>query len=231
MKRIPTSHASGSITILAVLLVCFLAWEAQGIILNFNDVDAVVASPDDYNYNPETGTGTYNDPGTSIVELSVDGSNADFFTGNGWQVSLHTSGMMAYEGALQFAFNSVISAASGSWSSWGFLAAGVYGQIHAIGETWYYGLRQDLGGGSFGYGWLEVERNASTTWTILGSGFNNGGEILAGEQEPAGPGDEGGGEGGSVVPEPNALSFFVIGTMMLMFARGKRFRFSASTSA
>lgn len=196
--------------------------DAQATILNFNDVDAVVSSPDDYNYNPETGGGTYNDPGSSVVELAVDGSNADFLTGNGWQVALHLEGMFAYEGALQYAFNSVISAASGAWSTWGFLAAGEFGQVHTIGESWYYGIRHDEGGGTYGYGWLNVERNDSDTWTILASGYNAEGDILAGEQAPENPGGEN--EGGSVVPEPNTLSIFIVGTMMLMSARGYWFR-------
>lgn len=216
------------------MLVCsftvILASDVRAVILNFNDVDAVVSSPDDYNYNPETGTGTYNDPGSSIVELAVDGSNADFLTGAGWQVALYADGMFSHEGVLQFAYNSVISAASGAWSTWGFLAAGVFGQVHAIGETWYYGLRRDEGGGSYGYGWLGVERNDGDTWIILDSGYNAEGDILAGEQAPEEPGGENEG-GGNVVPEPNTLSIFIFGTMMLMSARGLWFRHHANPIA
>lgn len=212
-------HRRIAVSMLGLLMVI----PAHAAILSFDNVDATVTTPDDYNYNPESGTGTYNDPGASIVELDVNGSNADFYTGSGWEVALHTSGMFAYEGALQLAFNAAIGAATGAWSTWGFLAAGVFAQnAHTVGDTWYYALRHDEGGGNYGYGWVEIERNASDTWTILGSGYNNEGDILAGEQGPSG-GGEGGGEG-SVVPEPNVISFFLVGGFALYYARNERLR-------
>jgi len=168
-----TGASAPDLTIIQTRDVC-------AIILNFNDVDEVEQSPDNYNFNPETGEGTYNDPGSSIIEQAVDRSNADFITGAGWQVALHTEGMFSHEGVLQFAYNMVINSATGAWSTWGFLAAGVFEQVHAIGETRYYGLRQDEGGGS-------------------------------------------------VVPEPNTLSIFIVGTMMLMSACGLLFRRPAFT--
>lgn len=206
------------------MLGMLLIIPTQAAIVSFDNVNATVTTPDDYNYNPDTGNGTYNDPGASIVELDVNGSNADFHTGSGWEVALHTSGMFAYEGALQLAFNAAISAATGAWSTWGFLAAGVFAQnAHTIGDTWYYALRRDEGGGNYGYGWVEIERNAADTWTILGSGYNSQGEILAGEQGSSGGGGEGGGEG-SAVPEPNVISFFLIGGFALYYARNERLR-------
>lgn len=193
----------GSSLVPAAIIALFTAWlhpvDAAVVYYDFGSGIPVDWSPNyNYNFDPfgDPGAGTYNNE-DGPVQLN----SADYFvTGSdGWEW------LVSGFNAVTVNENDLIDG-SGTW--------GTYGSIFDMWSTEYFAIRN----GST-YGWVQVQRDAETAYTILGLAYNEGGAILAG-QTTSNEEEGGGGGGGSVVPEPSAAVLLLLG--LAAFARIKR---------
>jgi hypothetical protein len=166
----------------------------SGVFPLFNDGTYSFDAFDD----PENGT--FADFGGPVVLDVIEVGQGLFWNADG-------AGGYSYAGsggtATEFTAGQVISTGGTTWQDANVLLS------QSISSTTYYGIRDD----SNNVGWIQIRRDATQDYSIVGLAYSDTGTIEAGQITA--------GSGTSAVPEPGTMVLMMSGTGLLLMMRRK----------